>query len=445
VGYEDQLKSDKERANRESMLAEGKLPPETFDKAFNETPKAFYLTAERDLDAAIETVKKIEAFSDERLEGDAPSYQKLKAALTETRHVIHALLEKKRIKEPDPVEAAPAAAAAAPTEADGLPQLSSSFSNALAAEPADRRQAVASIAAAAAFLRKLEPQSPAPYLMLRGLRWGELRAAASQPDGLLASLALEAPPTELRQQIKRLALAGRWEELLEAGEQAIAIPGARAWLDLQRIEVAACDALGEEYHAIAAAIQSELRALLNDLPELLEATLLDETPAANPETRAWLESFRSTPTAAEPESGDDGEAGETADASGAPLWLAAAVDAYTLARQARAKGQDEKAFAILRAEIAKQRSGRQRFRRTMQLVEVLMAAGKEAIAQPLLEDLAAMIENHKLEAWEEPESIAADLGKLLRFCQRIQEDSSEKQKLFEQICRLDPVQALNVE
>ena len=45
------------------------------------------------------------------------------------------------------------------------------------AEPADRRQAVASIAAAAAFLRKREPLSPAPYLILRGLRWGELRTA----------------------------------------------------------------------------------------------------------------------------------------------------------------------------------------------------------------------------------------------------------------------------
>ena len=70
-------------------------------------------------------------------------------------------------------------------------------------EPADRRQAIGGIVAAAAFLRKKEPLSPAPYLLLRGLRWGELRSATSVVDSPL----LEAPPTELRQQVKRLALA----------------------------------------------------------------------------------------------------------------------------------------------------------------------------------------------------------------------------------------------
>ncbi len=153
------------------------------------------------------------------------------------------------------------------------------------AEPADRRQAVASIVAAAAFIRKREPFSPAPYLLLRGLRWGELRTASRLADSSL----LEAPPTELRQQIKRLALTKKWPELLEAGEQALALPGSRAWLDLQRLSVAACSAMGKEYQPIATAIQSELRALMNDLPELLDAILLDDTPAANPETKEWLQ------------------------------------------------------------------------------------------------------------------------------------------------------------
>ncbi len=147
-------------------------------------------------------------------------------------------------------------------------------------EPTDMRQASAMIVAAAAFMRKREPSSPAPYLLLRGLRWGELRSARSLGDSPL----LEAPPTEVRQQIKRLAISKRWSELLEAGEKAMSLPGSRAWLDLQRLSVAACNALGEEYQPIATAIQSELRALLNDLPELLDATLLDDTPAANPET-----------------------------------------------------------------------------------------------------------------------------------------------------------------
>lgn len=445
VGYEDQVKTDKDRKARSTMIENGKLPPEIFDKAFNETPKAFYAQAEKDLDACLELVGKLDALCDEKLEDDSPGFGKIKTALTDVRQIVHQLLEKKREKEPDPVEAVPVEEAAASTDGsteaggDGTPAAVGSIGIPLVGEPADRRQAVGGIVAAAAFLRKREPLSPAPYLLLRALRWGELRSAASLVDSPL----LEAPPTELRQQIKRLALAKRWAELLESGEQAMAHPGSRAWLDLQRLSVAACNALGKEYAPIATAIQSELRALLNDLPELLDATLLDDTPAANPETKAWLQGMNTSP---QPIASEETDAASEIPAhrNGAPKWLAPAVDAYVLAQDALASGQEEKAFAIMRAEVSRQRSGRRRFRRMMQTVELAIAAGKDSIAQPLLEDIAAAIENHKLDAWEDPELIASDLIKLMRYSKKIQGSAGEKQKLFDRICRLDPVQALSV-
>lgn len=445
VGYEDQIKSDKERSTRSTMIENGKLPPEIFDKAFSETPKAFYVQAEKDLDACLEIIAKLDTFCDEKLEDDSPGFGKIKAALTDARQAAHQLLEKKREKEPDPVEAAPVEQAAAPAEGaaeggeEGAPAVTGSVGIPLLGEPADRRQAVGGIIAAAAFLRKREPLSPAPYLLLRALRWGELRSAPSLVDSPL----LEAPPTELRQQIKRLALAKQWGKLLEAGEQAMAHPGSRAWLDLQRLSVAACTALGKEYEPIATAIQSELRALLNDLPDLLDAMLLDDTPAANPETKAWLQSLSATPQPA-PAMAQEAAAEIRAHRNGAPTWLAAAVDAYALAQDALAAGQEEKAFAIMRAEVSRQRSGRRRFRRMMQTVELAIAAGKDGIAQPLLEDIAAAIETHKLDTWEDPEQIAGDLIKLMRYSKSIQDSSSERQKLFDRICRLDPVQALSV-
>ena len=444
VGYEDQAKTDKDKKTRATLIANGKMTPDVFDKAFNETPKAFYAQAEKDLDACLETIGKLDAFCYENLEDDSPGFGKINTSLTEVRQVIHQLLEKKREKEPDPVEAPPPEESiqieeAAGNSEEGAPVAVASAGIALVGEPADRRQAVGGIIVAAAFLRKREPLSPAPYLLLRGLRWGELRSAPSLVDSPL----LEAPSTELRQQIKRLALAKRWADLLEAGEQAMAQPGSRAWLDLQRLSVAACHALGAEYEPIATAIQSELRALLNDLPELLDATLLDDTPAANPETKAWLQSLSATP---QPAATEENEAAAEARAvrNGAPTWLAPAVDAYTLAQDALASGQEEKAFAIMRAEVSRQRSGRRRFRRMMQTVELAIAAGKDGIAQPLLEDIAATIENHKLDAWEDPELIASDLIKLMRYSKKIQGSSSDKQKLFDRICRLDPAQALNV-
>ena len=442
VGYEDQVKTDKERNARAKVIAGGKIAPETFDKAFFETPKAFYLQAEKDLDVCLEKLDSLEKFCDERFEDDAPSFGKLKSSLTEVRQTVHSLLQKKREKEPDPVEPEPVAESAAAQGgeegADGLPGSTGSLAAFSSAEPADRRQAVANIAGAASFLRRREPFSPAPYLLLRGLRWGELRTASRLGDSTL----LEGPPTELRQQIKRLALGKKWSELLEAGELAMALPCSRAWLDLQRLSVAACTALGAEYQPIATAIQSELRALLNDLPELLDATLLDDTPAANAETKLWLHHLSTPQQPAQPAE-DESAASVPAYQNGTPTWLAQAADAYVLAKEALAAGQEEKAFSIMRSEISRQRSGRSRFRRTMQLIELAMAAGQDAIAQPLLEDVAAIMENHKLDAWEDPESVAGDLLKLMRGSKRIQGNASEKQKLFERICRLDPVQALS--
>jgi len=290
VGYEDQVQTDKERDTRSAAIQAGKIPPELFDKAFAETPKAFYSSAERDLDACLQALEDLEKFCDESFEDDSPAFSKLKNGLTEVRQTVHTLLNKKREKEPDPVEEVPVTAAQEATASGDGDTVSPAWTGASVslAEPADRRQAIASIATAAAFLRKLEPLSPAPYLILRGLRWGELRTASRLGDSIL----LEAPPTELRQKVKRLALGKKWSELLDACEEAMALPCSRAWLDLQRLSVAACSALGAEYQAIATAIQSELRALLNDVPELLDATLLDDTPAANPETKAWHASRR---------------------------------------------------------------------------------------------------------------------------------------------------------
>jgi type VI secretion system protein ImpA len=282
--------------------------------------------------------------------------------------------------------------------------------------------------------------------MMRGLRWGELRGAKGISDGRL----LEAPTTELRQHVKRLALAKKWKELLEAAENAMSLPCSRAWLDLQRLVVGACTALGEEYEPIAAAIRSELRALLQDIPELIDAVLLDDTPTANGETKTWLQqlgaSVAVSSAAAEnpPVEGSEAAASSNGHGAGAAsTWLDKTADAYALAQDTLKAGQPEKAFEIMRKEIARQRSGRGRFERTLQLVELCVAAGKDAIAQPLLDDLSAKIEEHKLDDWEEKEMVAAALATVMRISRRVLDDESEKKRLFERICRLDPVRALS--
>jgi type VI secretion system protein ImpA len=449
VGYEDQAKTDKDKKARAKLLAEGKLAPEAFDKAFVETPKAFYVQAEKDLDSCLEAQKSLDDLCTQKFGDAAPSFGKLKIALEEVRHAVHTLLEKKRETEPDPVEEKPAAASADAGAASATADTTGAHSGPSAivisvmnsSEPADRREVIASVARAAAFLRKREPHSPAPYLMMRGLRWGELRAAAKLADATL----LEAPPTELRQQVKRLALAEKWSELLEMAESAMSLPCSRAWLDLQRLVVEACAGLGSEYEPVAAAIRSELLALLNDVPQLLDASLLDDTPTANSETKAWLRQLKEQPAAtpaAQQAEGENAAAPSTAQ-SPAPSWPAKATDSYALAQEALKAGQAEKAFEIMQKEIAAQRSGRGRFERKLQLVQLCIAAGKDTIAQPLLDDLAAAVDNHKLEDWEDKEMVAAALATVMTLSKKIQGNAVEKQKLFERICRLDPVRALS--
>src|SRR5205807_442972 len=57
VGYEDQVRTDKDKKAREQKISEGKLAAEVFDKAFAETPKAFYLQSEKELDGCLQALK----------------------------------------------------------------------------------------------------------------------------------------------------------------------------------------------------------------------------------------------------------------------------------------------------------------------------------------------------------------------------------------------------
>src|SRR5215472_15733144 len=71
----------------------------------------------------------------------------------------------------------------------------------------------------------------------------------------------------------------------------------RGWLDVQRYASRACLEMGSYYDPVRTAIMSGLRALLADYPRLPEMTMMDDTPTANSETRAWIEEQVSPPAA----------------------------------------------------------------------------------------------------------------------------------------------------
>jgi len=457
VGYEEQADTSDKKEARAKLLEQGKVAPEDFDKSFTETPKAFYLAAEGALDGSIATVGALDTLCQEKFGDVAPSFSDLKKGLETVRHSVHLLLQKKRETEPDPVE--PGAEGAGPQGAEegtagegtasgtatgrGAPGVAGIVIPLADGEPAQRRDAIANVVRAAATLRKLDPYSPGPYLMLRGLRWGELRAALQAPDLTL----LEGPPTVLRQHVKRLAIEGKWEELLEAAENAMSLPCSRGWLDLQRFVVDACVGLGKKYDGIVVAIRSELKALLRALPQLLEINLLDDTPAANSETRAWLQELAAEPEA-QPVSETAASDAPVAEAPvvqnhSAPGWHRKFVDSYEQARQALSAGQAQKAIDLMRCEVERQLSGRGQFFRKLQLAEICIAAGQAQIAQPILDDLVAIFDNNHVEQWEDRAVVAKALVTIIKNSQRVQGDESEKFRLFQTVVRLDPVQAIS--
>jgi type VI secretion system protein ImpA len=456
VGYEPVYEdSEAKKEAYQSAISEGKLPLELFDKAVAGTPKEFYEQAVESIDACFVTMEESQPLFEEKFGEYAPSYGKLRESLEEVRRVLRSFLQKKveaeaPAPEPEPVgetpvddgwgdwpsaEAESADGTDAPAEAAARPKTARRVTS---IEPADRDDAAARVAAAAAFWRKEDPHNPAPYLMLRGMRWGEVRASSTLDPALF-----EAPATEVRTSLKRLLTDGSYQEALEAAETAMAEPCGRAWLDLQRYAVTACDNLG--YSAVSSAICAELGGLVRDYPDLLTSTLLDDTPTANAETVKWIEQFAGTKHAAasswseppprleEPE--PETEEGDETAAASAP-------DSFDLAMTAVRSGRTEEAISILAEEIGRQTSGRGRFQRKLQLAQVCLSTGHDGIAQSLLEELASAIDRHHLEDWESPEVVAHALSLLYSCVARTEMDPAAKNLLYARICRLSPVQAL---
>ena len=440
VGYEAAADTEAKVEARNAAIAEGKMSGEEWDSAVAATPKAFYAGMEETLDGILEVLES----SQRHRRGKV----RRRGAVVRS-HADH--------RGGDPAHGSRAAAEEAgggtgrrggsagqcggrtcrrggSTGGSARP-LGPAPRRPIAAEPGDQDDAFQRVTAVAAYLRRNDPSSPLPYLLLRGLRWGELRAAGTDVDANL----LEAPPTGARQALKKAANDSDWQQVLELGESAMGLPCGRGWLDLQRYVFRAANELG--YYQIASAIRAEVNGLLADYPALRQATLLDDTPAANPETQAWLDEIAPAPPAeaayAPPAMEDATEASWAAPDGGPEI-----VDANEVAIQAARSGRPQEAIEILSREATAEKSGRGRFQRRLQLAQLCMSMGYERIAHPILEQLAAEIDSRGLEGWEAASTVAQPLALLYRCLEKLDTAPDLKQKVYDRICRLDPLQAL---
>ncbi|MGH9583567.1 MAG: type VI secretion system protein TssA [Bryobacteraceae bacterium] len=285
VGYEAEVKGNAARQKtHDEAIKDGKLAPEEFDKDFDATPKPFYKDLSASCASARQLIHALDEFCNDKFADDPPSFSPLNKALEDVTNIAETLLVRKLEKEPDPIEAPAEAEAPADGEtgeAEGaVAGRTPEAVGKLDGQIGSADQAGLHVIAAAEFLRRKSPASPVAYLLLRALRWGELRAAQNP----LADLA--APSAEVRTSLRNFAAANNWQRVLDTAESALGTSCGRGWLDAQRYSIKACDQLG--YAAAAKALRVELKAFLTEFPGLPAAVLGDDTGTANPETLAWL-------------------------------------------------------------------------------------------------------------------------------------------------------------
>ncbi|HEY7394990.1 MAG TPA: type VI secretion system protein TssA [Gemmatimonadaceae bacterium] len=440
VPTEETVAANPEKSEaREEAIAAGKATPEDIEVGFGATPKAWYKTFVADIVASLDALKALDDTASAKFGNVAPSFSRLTEAIEEIQRSANSMLKRKLELDPDPVELPTSDTTSGVAVPQGVATPGSAAApragGSLAAEPTSRDDAASRIIGAARYLRQNDPFNPASYLLLRGFRWGELRASGkSAPNPKL----LEAPATNLRTALKGLLLDSRWPDLLEAAEGVMGTPQGRGWLDLQRYALTACDALGSDYFPVATAMRGALRALLSDLPQLVDMTMMDDTPTANAETRAWLRT-------------NDLLDGDGATAAPRDSVATARVDGaeprgrdpVSLANAEVRAGRPDRAIALLMRESQREKTNRGRFLLQAQLARIMVEAGHDAVATPILEQLIADVESHKLEEWEAGELVAAPMALYYRVLEKIEGDPGTRQSLYLRICRLDPIQAIS--
>jgi hypothetical protein len=297
--------------------------------------------------------------------------------------------------------------------------------------PKTKEEAAALVGVAAQVMRRENPGDPSAYLLLRGLRWGELRAGGAHIDPRW----LAPPTTAQRTRLKSLFLDRKYQELLDAGEEIMASPAGRGWLDLQRYVVLATDRLGSGYELVATAIRSSLRSLLQDLPALLDATLMDDSPTASRDTMSWLQEEGLLPGP-----GPVGAAEEEAQARKADRVIREA--GYDRASAMAQAGDPQGAVELLMDRAEHERSQRARFVTKSEAAGIMVDHGLGVVARPILDELLHLIEAHKLEAWEPAEIVAKPLSLFIRCLGSGEEH--RKGEIYPRLAKLDPVLAMEV-
>ncbi|MBT8398444.1 MAG: type VI secretion system domain-containing protein, partial [Gemmatimonadetes bacterium] len=246
---------------------------------------------------------------------------------------------------------------------------------------------------------------------------------------------LEAPTPDDRRRLRGHFLDEQWEDLLEASEEVMASEAGRGWLDLQRYSILAADKLGKDYHPVGATLRGALTSLLDDLPALVSATLMDDSAATSSETLAWLTAAGFVQVEEEgevqPDPGDDTDPDRVRREG-----------RFDRAQKLVQGGDPDGAIRLLMRRADRERSERARFLTRVEAAAIMVGRGELNVARPILDELLQKVDGHNLDEWEAGEMVARPLGLLYRCLDP--DEGPLRQQIYQRICRLDPLLARSI-
>lgn len=405
-----------------------------FGQSFALTPREWYEELCAALHRCGDALSALEELGEEKFgETDErpPRYRDLSDSLRRVTAAAEDLLERKPAPPPGAREKASDGAADDGEAGEEGPGAGRAPAGRAPASIEDPEAAAAAIATSARVLRAADAANPAPYLLLRGFRWGELRAYGEEPE----PRALAAPSTEQRTRLKSLFLDQEWETLLESAEEVMATPAGRGWLDLQRYTVLAAERRGGEHRHVARAVKGALRSLLHDVPTLVEASLMDDSAAASRDTLTWLESQGLVP-------GSEGAAEEEGGVDDVDAERAIREASFDRAAGLVRAGDAQSAIELLMERAEHESSQRARFIVKAEVAGIMVEHGMKPVARPILDELHRLIDAHDLESWEPGEIVAKPLGLLYRCLSST--DGALREQLYQRLAKLDPMMAMKV-
>ena len=192
----------------------------------------------------------------------------------------------------------------------------------------------------------------------------------------------------------------------------MAQPCGRGWLDLQRYAILAASQLGKEYYPVEMALRAALRAYLGrragDRAGHHDGRYAHRQQRNAAVDRGGNRGRRRRPAAAAP-------------ARGSRCRASASPRRWTW----RVPAASKTPWRCSAAQVEQERSLRGRFRLRTQLCSILVDAGREQIAQPILEELLAQVDAFKLEDWENGQMVAEPMSLLYRVLHKFESDEHD--------------------